>query len=331
MSAPGPLAAPPEPDLELLLRFERELDAARPERCAVPCRVLGYGEISTVLAVGGEGAPALAYKRMPMFRSEEEAVAYLGLHRDYLEVLRRAGIEPVPTAALRLPGRHHGGRIVVYLVQPRLPSAWLAQRAIHALPDPEAARLLEAVAAANLAAERWNAAHRGELEIGLDGQVSNWAVVGLEPGAARLPEPLRLVYLDTSTPLMRVDGHERLDPELFLRAAPWFLVWVLRLAYLAEVLDRYYDPRQVGVDLAANLYKEGRPDLVPAAVDAVNRAAEAAGLARFRPVTVREVRRYYREDARIWRLYLALRRLDRALHRLARRPYPYVLPGRIRR
>ncbi|RMF85971.1 MAG: hypothetical protein D6739_03825 [Nitrospirae bacterium] len=331
MTEDDPLAARPDPDLGLLLRFEAALNPARPERCAVPCRVLGYGEISTVLAIGGEGAPALACKRMPMFASEEEAEAYLDLHRRYLEALERAGIEPVPTEAVRLPGRHHGGRVVVYLVQPRLPEAWLGQRAIHALPDPEAVRLLEAVAAANLRAERWNAAHRGELEIGLDGQVSNWAVAGLDPDAGRLPDPPRLVYLDTSTPLMRVHGRERLDPELFLRAAPWFLAWILRVAFLQDVLDRYYDPRQVAVDLAANLYKEGRPDLVPAAVEAVNRAAAGADLPGWRPVTVREVRRYYREDAWIWRLYLAFRRLDRTLHRLARRPYPYVLPGRIRR
>jgi hypothetical protein len=44
-----------------------------------------------------------------------------------------------------------------------------------------------------------------------------------------------------------------------------------------------------------------------------------------------EIDAYYREDALIWRFYLAARRIDRRLHRWTGRTYPYVLPGRIRR
>ena len=39
-----------------------------------------------------------------------------------------------------------------------------------------------------------------------------------------------------------------------------------------------------------------------------------------------------KEDAMIWRLYLALRKMDRFLHlRMLREPYVYILPGKIKR
>ncbi|MCR4438213.1 MAG: hypothetical protein QHJ34_04120 [bacterium] len=38
-------------DAELLQRFERGLDPRVPERSAIPARVLGFGEISTVFAI----------------------------------------------------------------------------------------------------------------------------------------------------------------------------------------------------------------------------------------------------------------------------------------
>ncbi|RPI50733.1 MAG: hypothetical protein EHM56_10465, partial [Chloroflexi bacterium] len=60
-------------DLDLLQEFERGLDPAHPERSRIPAQILGYGEISTVLEIGAGPQRELAYKRLPMFRSEAEA------------------------------------------------------------------------------------------------------------------------------------------------------------------------------------------------------------------------------------------------------------------
>ena len=129
-----------------------------------------------------------------------------------------------------------------------------------------------------------------------------------------------------------MNGEEQLDPELFLRSAPSFLVWLLRLLFLKDVMTRYYDFRQVAVDLVANFYKEQRPELIPGLVDTVN--GFFAGNDRLRglkPLTVAEVRAYYREDAWIWRLYLAFKKVDRGLHRLMGKDYPYILPDKVER
>ncbi len=262
----------PGVDVQLLNEFEQGLNPRFPERGKIPARVLGYGEISTVFELGTGPERALAYKRLPMFRSEEEARSYQALYGTYVAALRDR---------------------------------------------------MDKVFA-------FNQAHPGELEAGLDGQISNWAIVGWNPEAPALGQEIELVYFDTSSPLLRVNGVEQLDPELFLRSAPSFLVWLLRLLFLEDVMTRYYDMRQVAIDLIANFYKEQQAELIPGLIDTVNRFLVAdARLQTLAPLTVAEVRAYYREDAWIWRLYLAFKKVDRTLHRLLGRDYPYILPEKV--
>jgi hypothetical protein len=224
------------------------------------------------------------------------------------------------------------GRIVVYIAQEKLPPEAIGHKAIHRLSPDDIRRLVLAVLRETRKVFDFNREHRGELEIGFDGQVSNWAIVGFDAETPELGEEIELVYFDTSTPLMRKNGVEQLDPELFLRNAPSFLVWIIRLLFLEDVMTRYYDVHQVVVDLIANFYKEQRPELIPDLVDTVN-AFFSAEIREggFEPITEKEVRAYYREDAWIWRIYLAFRRIDRSLHRLLGKEYPYILPGKIKR
>ena len=137
-----------------------------------------------------------------------------------------------------------------------------------------------------------------------------------------------MVFVDTSTPLFRKNGTEQLDAELFLKSAPAFLRWILRLFFLDDVLNRYYDQRLVCMDLAANLYKEQQPALIPLAVRIINTILSDS----IEPLTEKEVAKYYRQDKLIWTLYLAFRRLDRWFAtKLFRRRYEFILPGRIKR
>jgi hypothetical protein len=131
---------------------------------------------------------------------------------------------------------------------------------------------------------------------------------------------------------MQKSGLEQLNAELFLRSAPFFLVWILRLLYLEEVLTRYYDFRQVALDLVANFYKEQRADLVPTLVDLVNESFTAGTQAdHFKPLTAQEIASYYKQDAQLWSFYLAARKVDRFLRRLIGKEYPYLLPENIMR
>ncbi len=318
-------------DLDLLREFERGLDPRHPEHSKVPARVLGYGEISTVFAIQGEGLRDLAFKRLPVFRTMAEMETYQATHERYNRLLEEE-------IGLRLPVHGHAalmgdsGRPIFYIIQQQLPYSSIGHRALHVLPREEVLVLVRRVLLELSKVWRFDQRQDG-LQVAIDGQISNWAIEGFDPRDPHLDAEAQLWYMDTSTPLFRVHGVEQLNPELFLRSAPSFLAWVLRLLFLEDVVNRYYDFHRVAVDLVANLYKEQRPDLIPDVVAVVNRvfAEEAKGL-EIKPISEQEVRSYYREDALIWSLYLAARKVDRFTRtRLLRRDYPYILPGRIER
>jgi len=121
-------------DLELLQRFEAGLDPRRPDRCSVPARVLGYGEISTVFAIDAPAMAGRAFKRMPMFRDEGEAQAYEALFHDYIRALgERIGLRVVGGDTVRVADPA-AGRVVLYIIQDKLPPDSIGHRAIHKLP-----------------------------------------------------------------------------------------------------------------------------------------------------------------------------------------------------
>lgn len=311
-------------DLELLKRFERHLDPQHPERGPVPAHVLGYGEISTVFELGEDGD--LAYKRMPIFRSQDELRAYERIYVEYHRLLsEEVGLELPPFGHASLTT--DTGLIVFYGLQRRLDPESIGNRLIHRLATPDVHRLVRQVLRELAKVWRYNR-RQSHIEIGIDGQISNWAVSGLDRYGIKLGAEISLCYLDTSTPLYRVDGQEQLNGELFLRSAPSFLAWLLRWLFLEDVINRYYDFHRVVVDLIANFYKEQLADLVPGLVElADDFFANEANDLQVAPVTLQEVRSYYREDAMIWRLYQSFRRIDRFLHtRILHREYPYILP-----
>jgi hypothetical protein len=318
-------------DLELLKDFERDLDPRHPERSRIPARVLGYGEISTVFEIGDESQRGLAYKRMPIFQDQAELVKYVKSYDEYNRLL-------TGEVGLRMPEYGHAsfpmrdGRPIIFLAQRKLDPDSIGNRVIHLLPAEEVPRLVRQVLRELAKVWRFNRS-QDRYEMGIDGQISNWSVAGFDGARPRLGDGIELLYFDTSTPLYRADGVDQLDPELFLRSAPSFLVWLLRWLFLEGVVTRYFDFHLVAIDLIGNFHKEQLPELIPGLIEEANDffAGEAADL-EVAPITEKEVRSYYREDALIWTLYLNMRRVDRFLHtRILRKEYPYILPGRIKR
>jgi hypothetical protein len=312
--------------------FEKGFDPRFPEKSSIPVRILGYGEISTVLEILTDDMQNLACKRMPMFKSETEVQNFMVVYEEYLQILEgQIGLSLIPSQVAWIKDAE-SDRVILYILQEKKPSGTIGHHAIHNLSDADVLKLVTAVLRELKKVFDFNQEHCGELELGLDGQISNWAILNFDPQNPILKDPFRLAYFDTSTPLMQKGGREQLDPELFLRSAPSFMVWILRLFFLEDVLTRYYDFRRVAVDLIANFYKEGRPELIPELIHEVNTLLSSYQHEEpFTPITTKEVRGYYREDAMIWRFYLAFRKIDRSLHRLLGRSYPYVLPEQVKR
>ncbi|MBN1574049.1 MAG: hypothetical protein JW984_12710 [Deltaproteobacteria bacterium] len=317
-------------DRDLLMRFERGLDPRNPEDNEVPTKVLGYGEMSTVFTITGEGQGDLAYKRMPIFEDMEEAEKYRAVYNEYNDLLNKIGITVPPFDSVVI--ENDDGQIVMFGVQKILDPASIAHKIIHSITDDEIMLLVRLILREIKKTFDFNKKNK-KLNIVLDAQISNWAVKGFDPKRPKITEKTEFFFIDTTTPLFRKDGVEQLDPELILRAAPSFLLWIVRLLFVEDVISRYYDFHLSTIDLVANFYKEQRSDLIPALIDLANDffETEAKDL-KIEPITMKKVNSYYREDVLIWRLWLFFRKVDRFIRtKITRKGYPFILPGKIKR
>ena len=242
---------------------------------------------------------------MPPFRSRQRFSAYRGTLEDYLAVLATAGVRVVETE-MRGVDRADGS-VAGYVVQPVLPQEHLAPATLRRSDPGDGHPLVEAVAG--------TVAATVSPRVGLDAQLANWTWDGSS-----------LTYIDVSTPLIwSADGESRLDMELLAMAYPASLRWPLRRFVAPGILDTYRDLRKVYLDLTGNLLKERldpwlaplpRPDQ-PAPRGAARRGG-GAGLLPLR-------------QAPLGRPARAPQARPRLASRVRRRPYPFLLPGRIER
>jgi hypothetical protein len=304
-------------DESLLYKFEIGLNPQQLKDSAIPAAIIGYGEISAIFQIADQSE--LVFKRLPLFSDRSSAEKYTRQYHDYCHLLSESGLH-LPehqTFIVEPPDRP----VAVYIAQKMLLPESFGHRLLHVFEQDDIRLLIEMISTEISKIWHFNRAHHPEVELALDGQLSNWVRIEERHNAV-------MYYIDTSTPLFRKDGVEQLDPELFLKSAPGFLRWVIRLLFLKDVINRYYDERQVYIDLAANLYKEQRPDLIPMIIEIINRQIGSDQT----PLNEEEVKKYYREDKLIWRLFLSFRRIDRWLTtRIFRRRYEFILPGKIKR
>jgi len=245
-----------EIDRTLVADFEAGLNPQALKKSRIPATILGYGEISIILQIGDN--TDVAFKRMPLFSDREAAETYAGQFHEYCRYLGDAGLT-LPhheTLVIEISDRP----VVLYIAQERFPGGRFAHRLIHNMERAEATALLERAIMEIDKVWKFNASSHPALELAIDAQVSNWVVL----------ENDEILYIDTSTPLYRKNKVEQMDPELFLQSAPVFLRWLIRWLFLKDVMNRYYDPRLVYMDLAANLYKEKCPELIPEAIRCIN-------------------------------------------------------------
>jgi hypothetical protein len=289
-----------------LAPLERMVEHALDTRDQHALHVLGYGEITSVLAWPDADGP-WACKRMPGFDSPERFEAFRSSFDTYVNALQRAGITVPESRIEALPSVD--GRLTAYVVQPVLPADALAPEVLRRAPEADGLALIDSVIDRVLAV--------ASPTVGLDAQISNWARVDGE-----------LVYFDLTTPLLRDEhGRDLLDTELIVASLPAPMRPLVRRFLVRSILDQFFDSRAIVLDLAANLFKERLGNWVPTVVTVANERLRPDP-----PLTTDEARRYYRRDMRVWGFLQTARRADRIWQqRLRRRHYRYLLPGRIDR
>jgi len=191
-------------DIELLKEFERGLDPAQPEESKIPARVLGYGEISTIFEIQAESAKNMAYKRMPIFKTREEVANYELLYNDYNIVLQKEiGINVPPYGFAWFISDQ--GNIIAFDVQQKLTPESIGNRALQLMNTINIQALFLLVLRELKKLWDFNRANP-QLAVGIDGQISNWSIVGFDPSDPQIDSRAKLLYIDTSTPLMKKAG-----------------------------------------------------------------------------------------------------------------------------
>ena len=288
-------------DVEAL---ERSVERALQHGDETGLHVLGYGEITTVIAWPGPDGP-FACKRLPLFTGERFA-EYQPAFADYLVALADRGIAVLPTELVYRT--RPDGLIVAYCIQPVLPPESLLPQVLR---DATTAHDGEARIRTLLGALIDHIARVVDDHVGIDAQVSNWAV-----------EDSSLVYLDVSTPFLRdTEGHDRFDCDTYLESIPAMFRGFARRFVIPGVVQTYHSTRSITLNLAGHLTKEGLGEWIPLTLELARERLDV-------DLTAREAQRHYRNDIRLWGLIQRVRRVDRVWQRrVRRREYPFLLPG----
>ncbi len=317
-------------DIEILKKLERSIDIYNPENGEVPIKILGYGEISLVFELLNS-SEQIAYKRIPIFDNEMQVERHIWAYNEYNRLLKE-------DVGINLPEydvawfKDEEGKIQFYCVQEKFPAESVGNKVIHKLSDQDIKTLILLVMREMKKVWDYSKNHN-TIDLGLDGQISNFAIVGFDPNSPKVDLDSKLIYFDTSTPMFRVDGNEAMEAVLFLKSAPSFLRWLLKALFLEETIGRYYDWRKVTIDLVANFFKEQKSELIPELINLVNKFfQEEAKDFKIEPLTLEEIEKYYKSDSRMWVIFQKVRHFDRFLKtKIFKKKYDFFLPGKIER
>ena len=317
-------------DIEVLKKLERSIDTYNPEKGEVPIKILGFGEISLVFEIVGD-PEQIAYKRIPIFENEKQVNRHIWAYNEYNRILSQ-------DVGLNLPKydvvwfKDNEDKIQFYCIQEKISSESVGNKVIHDLSTEDVKTLILLVMREMKKVWVYSKNHE-TLDLGLDGQISNFAIIGYDPNNPKIEKDTKLLYFDTSTPMFRKNGIEAMDAELFLESTPSFLRFLVKAAFLDEVIDRYYDWRLVTIDLIANFFKEQKPELIPGIIRQVNKFfKEEASEFNMEPITFEEVQKYYKNDKMIWVIFQNARKIDRFLKtKLFKKKYDFYLPDKIKR
>jgi hypothetical protein len=317
-------------NIELLKKLEKTIDTVNPERGKVPIKVLGYGEITLVFEIVDDEYN-YAYKRLPIFETQEQAKKHERIFRKYNRFLNEE--IKIKTPPLEIVWfKNDEGKIIFYAIQEKIPSESVGNKVIHQLGKKQIEILV--LKALREMKKVWSFNRENKtFNVGLDGQISNFALINYDLNNPKVDENSQLIYIDTIPPFYRKNGNEAMEIELLTKSMPSLVRGLLKLIFLQDLIDRYYNWRLVIIDLIANFFKEQKPELIPSLINIVNNfLKEEASIFNIEPLTFEEIKKYYKSDKFIWVLYQRMRKFDRFIKtKLLRKKYDYYLPGKIER
>jgi len=317
-------------NIGLLKELERSIDTINPERGKIPIKILGYGELSLVFEIVNDPQP-YAYKRSPIFENEKQARKHEYIFREYNRILNEEINIKTPTFDA-LWFENDDGRIIFYGVQEKISPESVGNKIIHQVGRKYTETLVLKVM--RELKKVWTFNKKNKIfEVGIDGQISNFAVLNYDPNNPRVDENSELLYIDTFPPFFRKNGAEAMNMRLLTKALPSYIRGLVNAIFVDDLVDRYYIWRDVAIDLIANFFKEQLPKYIPSLLNKVNDFFKLeAQMFEIESITLEEIQKYYKSDKFVWALMYNLRIFDRYVKtRLFRKKYEFYLPGKIKR
>lgn len=284
------------PTADDLLTLERTAEGAFARRSVDGLNVIGFGEVSIALGYPTDD-PAFVCKRSPPL-TPGQADRYRSLLVEYLEALDGLG---VTVAESKLMTVAKGDEVVLYIVQPMLPTATLADNVLRGdEPSADHPLLVALCGALDTVGPRCS----------IDAQISNWSWDGSA-----------LTLLDIGSPMLwDDDGTTRIDLSPYMALLPRPIRGTVERD-LMELTKRWQTPRGVALDLVANLYRVELEHWLDAVLEALNGAIEPD-----EPITAAEARVLFEDDLKTWPRMKRMAQLQRAWQtRVRRKPYEFFI------
>ena len=317
-------------NIDLLKELERTIDTIHPERGKIPVKVLGFGEMSVVIEIIND-PENLVYKRMPIFDNEKEAQKHEFVFREYNRILKEKLKINTPDFEV-VWFKDDEGKIAFYGVQEKIIPEAIGNNIIHQVSDKEVMTLVLLAMREMKKVFSFNKKNE-KLEVGIDAQISNFAVINYDPKNPKVDENSKLIYIDTLPPFFRINGKEAMEIKLVVRSIPGVVRMPLYAIFAPSIINGYYNWRVTSIDLIANFFKEQRPELIPSLIQVINNFfKQEASEFNIEPITLKEIVKYYRLDKFVWILLYNMRKIDRFFKvKLLRKKYPFYLPEKIKR
>lgn len=282
-------------------------------------KVLGFGEISTVVEIQdlkNKLKNNFVYKKLPVFNNYPDIKQYKKVFFGYLKLLKDLKIN-LPLQELKIVKNKN---FIVFVKQEKLNTESIGNKLIHKLPKNKCLFFIEEIFVQLLKIYNFNISQE-KIKIGIDGQISNWAL-----------ENNKIFYLDITSPLYRINNIEQINPEIFLKSSPLPLRILIKKFFLQDVLDRYYNFRLIIIDLIANFFKEDKKELIKPTIKLANNFIIKNINEELKKINYKEVKDYYKLDAFIWKFFQFSRKVDKfIITKIFKKKYDILLPEKIKR
>lgn len=297
---------------ELILRLRPQLQRS----------VIEGGEISLVAELlgspiviwrhpeTGEPMPVI-YKKMPTFRYRSDAENYVQYYREYNTILHNEIGISVPHFDARIV-ETEPGQILIFVIQERVASESVCHTILQDISPQAAERLYALILHEYKKLHRFNQDRAADgYQLGLDGQIPNWAIADYGGDPHALTGKEQLLYLDTNVPMIRIHGQDVVSTDMYFQALPGIARKFIKQFNLdQEVMDRYFQLRIIILDFLANVILHHRANLVPRFLEMSNKALnDSFAEEDLAPITLKEIQSYHRLDVALWRLWRSLKLL----------------------